>query len=81
MGTENSTKQVPQPEKNRVRTLRQTRCCPHCGTRITLTDILSMARGDGVIGAVAIRLPNGKIAVIRETEFNPQTMMLANENQ
>lgn len=66
-------------QQRRALELSQTRACPHCQGTISLVDALSMVRGHGWSLYVTIQLHNGELRPIRERDFNPQTMLLADE--
>ena len=66
-------------QQERAEQLSKDRHCPHCARPITLLDVLSMARGHGTVYYVRIELRSGTRMLIREGDFNPQTMLWANE--
>lgn len=59
--------------------LARDRRCPHCQNPIALLDALSLVRGAGYRYEVKITLPDGRVAFVREGDFNPQTMLWADD--
>ena len=53
--------------------------CPHCHASIPLLDALCMVRGHGYVYYLNIQLPDGTIVPMRERDFSPQTMLVADE--
>lgn len=64
-------------QRSRAMMLSNMKACPHCQSAISLLDMLSMVRGHGWSLFVTIQLENGERQAIRERDFNPQTMLLA----
>ncbi len=57
--------------------LSQERACPHCHESISMLDSLCLVRGSGYTYDLNIQLPDDTIVPMRERDFNPQTMLLA----
>ena len=64
-------------QQHRARRLAANRTCPHCRAPISLLDALSLVRGHGYRYELKIRLSDGRVAFVREGDFNPQTMLWA----
>lgn len=62
-----------------ARELAQHRRCPHCAALMPLLDALSIVRGHGWRYFVRIQLPDGHTALVPEGDFNPQTMLWADD--
>lgn len=54
--------------------VQSTDCCPHCGGRLTLQEIISMMNRSGWIRYVPVRLPNGNVVAMQARQVNPLTM-------
>lgn len=66
-------------QRDRAIQLARHRECPHCGAPLSLLDALSIVRGSGVSYYVRVGLPSGDRTLIRERDFNPQTMVWADD--
>lgn len=66
-------------QRHRAEQLSTERRCPHCRTPISLLDALAMVRGHGWAYHVRIALPDGRTLFVEERDFNPQTMLWADE--
>ena len=64
-------------QREHAKTLSTQRACPHCHQPISELDALCLVRGHGTRYYVPIRLPDGSKTLIREGDFNPQTMLWA----
>lgn len=63
----------------RATALVQSRACPHCGHAISRLDAACMVIGGGTSYSVRIQLPDGSRTYVRVQDFNPHTMLWADE--
>lgn len=66
-------------QQERARQLAHERRCPHCRQPITRLDAIALVRGDGVTYPVRIELVDGRVVLIDERQFSPQTMLWADD--
>jgi len=66
-------------QQQRATQLARDRRCPHCQERLSLLEALSLVRGHGYSYFVAIKLPDDQVGLVRERDFNPQTMLWADD--
>lgn len=66
-------------QKERAIQLAKDRRCSHCGEAIALLEALCMVRGHGYRYSVKIGLSDGRIVLVDEADFNPQTMLWADQ--
>jgi hypothetical protein len=72
-----STQTGPSEEqKLQALLLCEKRACPECGRKLSLYELLCMVRGGGFTFYIKARMEDGCERIIREKDFDPQTMVL-----
>lgn len=67
-------------QRERALRLAQSSACPHCHGPLSLLDALSVVRGFGYVRRLMVQMPDGGVVLLDERDFNPQTMLLAEDD-